>query len=153
MAGQVEKGLASLTVWKKAIDFAEWIIKEILVLFPAEERYALASQLRRSVQSIPANIAEGYGRFYYQEGVRFCYIARGSLEESRSHLELACRLNYITGDQKRTAEEKIGEILRLLNGFITYLKEKKPGLNEPGSTIREDAPGYAVNSIDEHETV
>jgi four helix bundle protein len=105
MAGQAEKGLASLTVWKKAIDFAEWIIKEILVLFPVEERYALVSQLRRSVQSIPANIAEGFGRFYYQEGVRFCYIARGSWEESRSHLELAYRLNYLTGDQKRTAEE------------------------------------------------
>jgi len=48
------------------------------------------------VQSIPANIAEGYGRYYYQDNVRFCYIARGSLEETLSHLVLAHELNYIS---------------------------------------------------------
>ncbi len=60
-----------------------------------EEKWGLSQQIRRSAQSIPANIAEGYGRYYYQETIRFCYIARGSLEETLSHLVLAHELGYI----------------------------------------------------------
>ncbi len=90
-----DKGLESLLVWKKAMQFAVTISKEILVKIPVEEKYALSSQIRRASQSIPANIAEGYGRFYFQEGVRFAYIARGSLEETRSHLTFAYEMRYI----------------------------------------------------------
>ena len=53
-------------------------------------------QLRRSSQSIPANIAEGHGRFYFQDNVRFCYIARGSLEETLSHIVYAYKVDYIS---------------------------------------------------------
>ncbi len=56
------------------------------------------TNLRRSVQSIPANIAEGYGRFYYQESIRFCYIARGSLEETFNHITLAQQLHYLNDE-------------------------------------------------------
>jgi four helix bundle protein len=80
------EGLKRLKVWMRAKDFALKIYKQILPLLPVEEKWNLNQQLRRSSLSISANIAEGYGRFYYQENVRFCYIARGSLEESLSHL-------------------------------------------------------------------
>jgi len=76
------KGLESLQVWQRSLVFAVKICKEVIPLLPKDERWVMGLQLRRSAQSIPANIAEGYGRFYYQEGVRFCYIARGSLEEN-----------------------------------------------------------------------
>ena len=76
------KGLAGLTVWQKSIELAEKIHKELIPSLPEEEKWALSSQIRRSSQSIGANLAEGYGRYYYQEGVRFSYIARGSLEET-----------------------------------------------------------------------
>ncbi len=72
------KGLEGLQVWQKALDFAVMICKNQLPSFPSEEKYALIDQLRRAVQSIPSNIAEGFGRYYFQEGIRFCYIARGS---------------------------------------------------------------------------
>jgi four helix bundle protein len=75
-----EKGLETLQVWQKAMALAVKVQQEILPLLPPEEKWAMAAQLRRSVQSIPGNIAEGYGRYYFQESVRFCYIARGSLE-------------------------------------------------------------------------
>ena len=80
------KSLETLEVWKKAKEFCLRIYREVLPLLPSEEKWNLSQQLRRSSSSIPANIAEGYGRFYYQEIIRFCYIARGSLEETLNHL-------------------------------------------------------------------
>lgn len=79
------QGLKRLQVWVKAKDFGIRVYKKVLPLLPADERWNLAQQLRRSSLSISANIAEGYGRFYYQDNVRFCYVARGSLAETLSH--------------------------------------------------------------------
>ena len=87
MAG--DKGLETLLVWQKSLAFTIEVCKTILPKLPVQEKWSLVDQLRRSAQSIPANIAEGYGRFYFQESIRFCYIARGSLEETFSHLTLA----------------------------------------------------------------
>ena len=67
MAGK-EFGIQTLQVWQRSIDFCVHICKIVIPKLPIEEKYALTSQLRRSLQSIPANIAEGYGRFNYQEG-------------------------------------------------------------------------------------
>lgn len=85
-------GLERLDVWRKARDFAILIYRQVIPLLPAEERWGLADQLRRSSQSIPANLAEGYGRFYFQETIRYAYIARGSLNETISHVVLAHQL-------------------------------------------------------------
>ena len=76
-------GLEKLDVWCKARDFAVRVNKEILQLLPSEEKWSLNQQLRRSSQSIPANIAEGHGRFYFQDNVRFCYIAPAALLRKR----------------------------------------------------------------------
>ncbi len=130
----MEKGLESLVVWQKTQQFAVNICKFVLPLFPDQEKYALTSQLRRSVQSIPANVAEGYGRFYYQEGVRFGYIARGSLEETYSHLSFARKMDYISQDQFLELHKEISELKRLINGFINYLKQSKELISEPAST-------------------
>src|SRR4030042_5654086 len=89
------QGLERLKVWKKARDLALDVYRNVLPLLPNEEKWGLNQQIRRSVQSVPANIAEGYGRYYYQENVRFCYLTRGSLEETLSHLVLAHELGYI----------------------------------------------------------
>ena len=69
--GEKEKGLENLLIWKKTVDYAVDVCQNLIPLFPDEEKWALASQLRRSVQSIPANIAEGYGRFNFQETIHF----------------------------------------------------------------------------------
>jgi four helix bundle protein len=89
------QGLETLEAWKRAKDLAVKVCKEILPLLPAEERWSLSQQIRRAVQSVPANIAEGHGRFYFQETVRFCYIARGSLSETLHHITIAYELGYI----------------------------------------------------------
>ncbi len=77
------------------MDLAVFICKDILPALSKEERYSLISQLRRSCQSVPANIAEGVGRYYYQDTIRSGYLARRSLEETYHHLILAIRLGII----------------------------------------------------------
>ena len=77
-----ERGFESLKVWQKSHQLMLDIHHELLPLLPKEERYGLNDQIRRSSKSIGANIAEGYGRFYYGDNVHFCYNARGSLDET-----------------------------------------------------------------------
>jgi four helix bundle protein len=142
-----EKGLETLQVWKRALAFAVNIQQQVLPLFPVEEKWVLATQLRRAVQSIAANIAEGYGRFYYQEGVRFCYIARGSLEETFTQISLAHKLGNISPDTFNEFNGEIQELRRLLNGYISFLKKSKRGENEPGSIhgVHEDPTHYLID--------
>ncbi|MCJ7623726.1 MAG: four helix bundle protein [Anaerolineaceae bacterium] len=126
------------------MDLAVTICRDILPTLPDKEKYSLTNQLRRSAQSIPANIAEGYGRYYYQEGIRFCYIARGSIEETYTHLIMAHRLGYLVEDLFLSMAEEIDELRKMLNGYIAYLKRSKRGANEPGSStnLREVPQEY-----------
>ena len=139
-------GLEKLDVWCKAQDFAVRIHKEILPILPVEEKYALSPQIRRSSQSIPANIAEGHGRFYFQDNVRFCYIARGSLEETLSHMVYAHKVGYVSETLYKSFSVDGENLNRLINGYIGFLKKSKQGANEPGSnySIREQPADYSI---------
>ena len=140
-------GLEKLDVWCKARDLAVRVHNEILPLLPVEEKYALSQQLRRSSQSMPANIAEGHGRFYFQDNVRFCYIARGSLEETLSHIVYAYNVNYISEALYKSLAVDGENLNRLINGYIGFLKKSKQGANEPGSNyaVRELQSDYIVD--------
>ena len=142
--GMSIKSLETLEAWKKAKEFALRVYREVLPLLPSEEKWNLNQQLRRSSLSIPANIAEGYGRFYYQDNVRFCYIARGSLEETLSHLVLSCELRYVPKTLFDSLEQDGEKLTQLINGYIGYLKRSKQGQNEPGAShsVREDSAPY-----------
>ena len=92
---------------------------------PKEEEYRLKDQILRSARSTTANIAEGYGRFHYQENIQYCRHARGSAYEVLDH--------FITGvDENLIAEAALSECrilveksVQLLNGYIRYLKARK----------------------------
>lgn len=131
--------LDQLEVWVKARDFAVMIYKKVVPLLPGSEKYNLVDRLKRAASSIPANIAEGHGRFYFQENVRFCYIARGSLTEVQSHLALAKELGFISPEIYMSATRKAESVAKAINSWITYLKKAKIGLNEPGAnhSVRE----------------
>ena len=146
--------IENLAVWKKALELSVLICQDILPKLPVDERYSLTSQLRRSAQSIPANIAEGVGRYYYQETIRFCYIARGSLEETYSHIIIAKRLNYLSDIEIGKVLVLTKEIRKLIAGFIEYLKRSKRGESEPGSqvVIREGFENYVIGSFPEDST-
>lgn len=141
-------GLEKLDVWNNSMAFAVRVHKEMIPLLPAEEKWSLAQQIRRSAQSIPANIAEGHGRFYYQDNVRFCYIARGSLEETLSHIAFARKVEYIPPILCQSLANDGEELTKLINGYIGFLKQSKRGANEPGATYaaREFSSNYIIEN-------
>jgi four helix bundle protein len=90
--------------------------------FPKEERYGLASQMRRSASSIPANIAEGCGRVGDAEFARFCQLSFGSANELEYWLLLAKDLDYLTVDQYQDLLAKTTEVKRMLGAFLSTLR-------------------------------
>lgn len=113
-----------LDVWKLARGFRNEI-SMLIKKFPDDEKYKLTDQIIRSSRSITANIAEGYGRFHYQENIQFCRVARGSLTETKDHLICAFDCQYISEETLSNLNKKYEIILQKLNGYIAYLKTKK----------------------------
>jgi four helix bundle protein len=109
-----------LIVWQRGIHLVKSVYEETKG-FPKEEIFGLQMQLRRCAISVPSNIAEGYGRQHTSEYVRFLQIARGSLNELITQLEIARSLNYLQdiGDQINECEE----IGKMLNRMIKKLSE------------------------------
>jgi hypothetical protein len=85
--------------------------------------------------------------------VRFCYIARGSLEETFSHLNLAFRLGYLSEDMHKTLLADVNELRRLLSGYIAFLKRNRRGESEPGAAVREGPGEYIINSYLDDEPI
>lgn len=119
------KSFEELECWKASRELRIFASKKVISNFPADERYALTSQLRRSSRSVSDNIAEGYWRFNHQENIQFCRIARGSLNESLNQVLTAEEEGYINDTlvlEYRTIFKKTEAIL---NGYINYLKRAK----------------------------
>jgi four helix bundle protein len=93
--------------------------------FPKQEKFELCSQMRQAAVSITANLAEGYGRFSYQENIQFCRQSRGSLYELRDHLTTALDAGYLTAEEHKQQEEQALSVLRLINGYIRATKQRK----------------------------
>ena len=93
--------------------------------FPPEEKYRLTDQMVRSSRSATNCIAEGYGRFHFQENIQFCRHARGSLYELIDHVLVAEECRYMTKSEARELIEEIEAAIRVLNGYIRYLRKRK----------------------------
>ncbi len=143
--------LDKLDVWVRAKDFALAVYKEAVPRLPADEKWNLTSQLKRAAQSIPANIAEGHGRFHYLDNVRFCYIARGSLTEVQSHMALAFELGYLPAEIYNRMTGQAESIGKQLNNYIAYLKRSKQGEKEvpSGYSVREEPAPYIFDQSPE----
>ena len=102
-----------LVVWQKSIGLVEEIYK-LTKLFPAEEKFGLVSQMRRSAVSIPANIAEGYARKNKKENGHFVSIAFASAIELETHIIISKKLNFLKLPQWTIGDKLLDEVLRML---------------------------------------
>ncbi|HYG06680.1 MAG TPA: four helix bundle protein [Stenotrophomonas sp.] len=111
-----------LEVWRDSMDMVEMTYR-LSDAFPANERFGLTAQLRRAAVSVPANVAEGAARRSTPEYLRFLSIARGSLSEASTHLQIARRLGYV---------EDIGSLDHLIDMIFAKLTALMNALNKKG---------------------
>jgi four helix bundle protein len=115
------KGYRDLLMWQKGIDLVVEAYR-VTAQFPKSEIYGLTSQIRRAASSIPANIAEGYGRGSRRDYAQFLFIAQGSLKEFETHIIVSEKLSYLTASQKDRLLSQTDELGRMLGSLIRKLK-------------------------------
>jgi four helix bundle protein len=110
-----------LKVWKKSIELVTEIYKVSRNL-PKEEQFGLISQMRRAAVSVPANIAEGFGRKTTGELRQSIGIAKGSLAELETLLIISKNLGYIDLENQKLFDNRISEIFRIIGGLNRKLE-------------------------------
>ena len=118
------KSYEDLEVYKAAREFRKKIYKLIKGL-PPEEKYNLADQMRRASLSLTNNIAEGHGRYHFQENLQFCRISRGSLMELIDDLNTCIDEQYFPLDYLEELKAEGYTVNKILNGYIAYLEKRK----------------------------
>ena len=112
----------TLDAWKSAME----LVKSAYLItkaYPKEELYALTSQTKRAAVSIPSNIAEGMGRQYKKDTIQFLHIARGSIYEVETLLNIAVMVEIIDGRKFESLMPLLDETFKLLNGLIRYMEK------------------------------
>ena len=129
MAKKKTEGFKDLEVYTLSVDLAIEIYKTVDKL-PKSENYGIRDQLTRAVNSIGANIAEGYGRYSYKEFIRFLYISRGSLMETLHFLNISLELGYIQKEEFDKLSEKIKNLGIKLNNLISAISKNNKNTTE-----------------------
>jgi four helix bundle protein len=112
-----------LEVWQQAMDLVMEVYRQT-AHFPGHEIYGLTSQLRRAAVSIASNIAEGQGRRTTKEFLNHLSVARGSLLEVQTQIEIAHRLEYLEVPNAQFVHQRITTVARLLNGLMRALEKR-----------------------------
>jgi four helix bundle protein len=112
-----------LNLWSDAVDLAQHIYT-VTERFPSNEQFGLTSQVRRAAVSIPSNVAEGAARQTKKEFLNFLHIAKGSLSELDTQLEIARRLEYLDQARWEELDERLERIDRMLSGLVRSLRRR-----------------------------
>ena len=114
------RSFEELECWKTARELRREVSR-ITKTFPPEEKFKLIDQMLRCSRSVTANIAEGFGKFYTKDNVRYCRSARGSLYELKDHFIVALDEEYLKIEEYDNKKNEIDTCLKILNGYINYL--------------------------------
>ncbi|MFN0033558.1 MAG: four helix bundle protein [Saprospiraceae bacterium] len=125
-----------LEAWKSCREVSRWV-RGIVKKFPREE-WDLKDNILRAARSTTRNIAEGFGRFHFQENIQFCRISRGSLFEIIDDAITAFEDKYITEEEYKMGREKLAHAIKVVNGYIHYLETRKS--NPPQNLKNPSAP-------------
>jgi four helix bundle protein len=109
---------------------------------PNFEKFELASQIRRAAVSLTNNIAEGHGRFHFLDQIKFMLQARGSVEELIDDLNVCEDEEYLPAPEVSNLRDQGWNVLKLLNGYLRWLRDKKIGQN---LELRETSVSYNGN--------
>jgi four helix bundle protein len=115
------KDFKDLKAWQKAMDLCV-AAYDLTRNFPKDELFGLVNQIRRASVSVPANIAEGYGRGYLADYIRFLRNSRGSLFELETEVMLAHRLGMVASQDSDAFLAGLREAARTLQGLTSSLE-------------------------------
>ena len=114
-------GYENLDVWDRAVDFAVNVIELVETIDTGRKHYRLLEQIEASSTSVSMNLAEGKGRFSQKEFIHYCYIARGSLYETMTLLEIFKRKGWISEEKFSFLKSEGVEIASMIKGLINSL--------------------------------
>ena len=117
-------GFEKLWIWQKAHKLMQEIHSFCRSL-PREEKFRLRDQIERSSSSVCDNIAEGYTTYYYNDKIKGFNIARKEAGETQNHIRKLSGKNYLKSQQSQKWVEEYEEVVRGINGYIRYIREKK----------------------------
>jgi four helix bundle protein len=133
-----------LEVYQVAREFRKAMYRAAKRL-PEEEKFALASQIRRAAVSLTNNIAEGHGRFHFLEQIKFMLQSRGSLEELLDDVNVCTDENYLPEDEIQRLKSEGWRVHKLINGYIRFLRGRTA---TDSSRVREDSLDYDFSEDD-----
>lgn len=122
------KSYQDLQVWEAGVALSV-AVYEATQAYPKQEWFGLVSQMRRAACSVPANIAEGSGRQHTTELLQFLHIARGSLYELQTYIQISERLTYLKPVDSQSLNERIASIGRMLHALVLSLKAKREAVS------------------------
>jgi len=118
------RSFEDLECWKACTEVRRFIT-ELVKKYPKEERFGIVDDMKRAARSTTHNIAEGFGRYHFQENIQFCRVSRGSLCELIDQLIASKDETFICHEDYDRGRELINKALALLNGYINYLARQK----------------------------
>lgn len=140
-----KRGFEDLECFKLALEVMTRVY-EFSKTLPADEKYDLYVQIRRSSKGVTRNIGEAYGRYHYLDSLRYYSIARGELNETLASLIDAKVLSYINQETFEDIYKLIRSAESTLNGYMNYVRRQKFGSQEFGDkAIHEEPAEYEIN--------
>jgi len=121
---EVIAGFEKLWVWQKAHELM-LEVHEICRRLPRDERFKKRYQLEKSSSSVPDNIAEGHTTYYYQDKIKGFNVARKEAGETQNHIRALQDKHYITKEKARDIITRYEEVIRGINGYIRWVREKR----------------------------
>lgn len=106
---------------------------QFIKLLPSDEKYCLGSQMRRAAVSVTNNIAEGHGRWRYQENIQFCRTSHGSVEELIDDFNICIDEQYGNPALRQELKDDARQLIFRINSYIAYLRKCKRGDSDPPS--------------------
>ncbi len=122
MEENITRTFEELEAWKSGRELRIFVFRRVVPILAKLREFDLCDQIKRASRSVTHNIAEGHGRFHFLDNARFCSQARGSLNEVLDQLITCHDDSLIPDDLYHTGRDHFNKTLRILNGYMSWLK-------------------------------